>query len=640
MLQAWGVDELPAPPRFGVRQWLALVGPGIVMAGAAVGAGEWLFGPAVSSQYGSCLLWLASISIVCQVFFNLQVMRYTLYCGEPVFVGYFRTWPGPRLWAIWYLFMDVGNIWPFMASSAAVPLAAALIGHLPGSGTVTVVGTELSEVMLVKVLGYAIFFVAFLPLIFGRTIYRMIERLMAIKVVFVLGFLFFMVVFTVSGRSVRDVLLGFVQVGQVPLRATSVVDGSHFALTEADEAVLYTIKGSVGGGGQSVVTEFAFQDGDVTTRYHLDDQVPDRLVRVRDRLLARALELAQPGQFYLEDTREGVTLRIDGRVQEGRTWIPESFVVVNGDGERTFSGADQLPEPLAERARAFVDQRGVETVSLISYISRHGRLPSLDWALLAALAAIAGVGGISNTLVSNYVRDKGWGMGRQVGAIPSAFGGGVISLSHTGKVFEESPSALERWRGWLRHITRDQVGVWMVCCFLGMALPCMLSLEFIRNVPVDGHRVAAVIADEASRRLDTSGPLLWQLSLLCSFLILGPGQVFAGDDIARRWTDTIWTTSRRAQPLKGHQVKYIYYAILGTYAVWGAIALSAFTPLQLAKIGAVLGNVALGCTSFHTLYVNRTLLPKVVRPGWFLQGGLIVCGAYYLLLSVIVFTHL
>src|SRR3712207_8499013 len=55
---------------------------------------------------------------------------------------------------------------------------------------------------------------------------------------------------------------------------------------------------------------------------------------------------------------------------------------------------------------------------------------------------------------------------------------------------------------------------------------------------------------------------------------LFPGQILAGEIIARRWTDIIWTASLRARRLEGHQVKYVYYTILLIYALWGLIALS------------------------------------------------------------------
>ena len=62
-------------------------------------------------------------------------------------------------------------------------------------------------------------------------------------------------------------------------------------------------------------------------------------------------------------------------------------------------------------------------------------LPQIDFTLIAfiaALAAIAGSGGLTNTPISNYTRDQGWGMGHHVGAIPSVFGGHGLSLSHVG----------------------------------------------------------------------------------------------------------------------------------------------------------------------------------------------------------------
>ena len=102
-ISSWGLDSLPSPPSTGFRQWKNYLGPGILLAGASIGAGEWLFGPAVTAEYGATLLWLATISIIFQVFLNLEVMRYALYCGEPILVGFFRTWPDPAFWTVLYL---------------------------------------------------------------------------------------------------------------------------------------------------------------------------------------------------------------------------------------------------------------------------------------------------------------------------------------------------------------------------------------------------------------------------------------------------------------------------------------------------------------------------------------------------------
>ena len=94
------------------------------MASAAIGGGEWLTGPVVTSRYGGGLLWLAAISILVQVIYNIEISRYTLYTGEPIFTGKFRTLPGPMFWLPIYLVLDCGSFLPYLASSTAVPLSA------------------------------------------------------------------------------------------------------------------------------------------------------------------------------------------------------------------------------------------------------------------------------------------------------------------------------------------------------------------------------------------------------------------------------------------------------------------------------------------------------------------------------------
>ena len=45
----------------------------------------------------------------------------------------------------------VGAIWPYNVAAAAGPLAAAILGHLPGSGSMTVMGYELTESVFVRI---------------------------------------------------------------------------------------------------------------------------------------------------------------------------------------------------------------------------------------------------------------------------------------------------------------------------------------------------------------------------------------------------------------------------------------------------------------------------------------------------------
>ena len=629
MLRPWGVDDLPSPPPTGLRQWKNLLGPGVLLAGASVGAGEWLFGPAVSAQFGGTLLWLASISILCQVFLNLEVQRYTLYCGEPIFIGFVRTFPGPRFWTCFYLVMEIPNLWPFMASNAAVPLAAAMLGHLPGDAATSLLGIPVSESQLVRILGYCIFLGAFIPLIFGGTVYRMLERVMTVKVVLVLGYLAVIALFMVSGRNAWEVMTGFFRFGTVPFRAETIIAGPHFALTESEGQTVYTVKGTVEKGRPLVTSFLVNRDGDVRT-YGMGEVVPDDLQDSLQRSVRRAQALVRKGGFFVERSDTGRVLRVKGLIALDGSWEPKRFWVIEADQVLSYERLEQMSDPIASQFQALVENQGVEHANLFNYVLTHGRLPDLPWALLAAFFAIAGAGGMSNSLFSNYARDKGWGMGAKVGAIPSAVGGLSITLSHVGKVFRLDAKTRLRWRAWMRHIVKDQILVWMLASFLGMALPCMLSLEFIRNASVAGDRVAAMTAQGIIERYPLHDQLFWALTLLCGFLVLAPGQIFAGDSLARRWTDFIWVVSARARKLQGNQVKYVYYGILAVYGIWGLFALSLFDPLQIAKIGAGLGNVALAACALHTFHINRTFLPPELRPSWFRQFGLLCCGLSFL----------
>ncbi|MGB9604910.1 MAG: Nramp family divalent metal transporter [Bryobacteraceae bacterium] len=464
----WERGELPPAPVFHWRQWTMLIGPGLMMAGANIGGGEWLFGPVVTAQYGGRIMWIATLSIALQAFYNLAVMRYALYCGEPVFVGFFRTAPGPVFWTVFYFLVDLGGLFPYLSSNAAVPLATVLLGRLPAA----------TDDVLTRGLSYAIFLACLVPLIFGGKIYNALEKVMVAKLTLVLAYLGLTAILLVSARTWWEILSGLFRLGALP-----------------------------------------------------------------------------EGEF--------------------------------------------------------------------------------DWAVLAAFAAVAGAGGLTNSYFSNYARDKGWGMGALVGAIPSAVGGRNVQLSHTGRVFEPAGEVLERWRGWLRHIRRDQLALWVPGCVVGMALPALFSLEFIRGAHVEGHAAAAMTAEAIAAR---HGRLFWYLTLLCGFLVMAPTQVSQIDGMCRRWTDVIWTGVRRLHRLAGNQVKYIYYAILLAYACWGMLALRLTpNPLVLAIASGVMMNFALAFSALHTLYVIWKLLPAALRPGWLLRGGLLACAVFYFGISAIAF---
>ncbi|HEX3871581.1 MAG TPA: Nramp family divalent metal transporter, partial [Pirellulales bacterium] len=131
VMPRWDLGPLCDAPAFKWKNWASLIGPGLVMGAASIGGGEWLAGPVVTAKYGGALLWLATISILSQVVYNLEISRYTLYSGEPIFTGIFRVPPGPLVWFGLYLLLDFGSFLPYLASSAATPLAMIILEDVP-----------------------------------------------------------------------------------------------------------------------------------------------------------------------------------------------------------------------------------------------------------------------------------------------------------------------------------------------------------------------------------------------------------------------------------------------------------------------------------------------------------------------------
>lgn len=266
---------------------------------------------------------------------------------------------------------------------------------------------------------------------------------------------------------------------------------------------------------------------------------------------------------------------------------------------------------------------------VISGFFRFGTLPEgeFNWATLAAFSAVAGAAGLTNSAFSSYARDKGWGMGAKTGAIPSAIGGRTVKLSHTGKVFEVTAESLPLWRRWLQVIERDQFWLWLPGCLLGMALPAMFSLEFVRGVKnVDGNAVAAMTADALAR---SHGQVFWFLTLLCGFLIMAPTQVSQLGSIARRWTDIIWIGARRTHSMETHKVKIVYYTILA-FTSSGASLRCASRPIRSCSPSP---PASCGTSRLASRRRTRSAVAPIVAAriaaGLVAQLGLVACATFY-----------
>ncbi len=469
-LDPWRIGELPPAPRPRGLGWFSAIGPGVIALGVSIGSGEFLLGPAAFVKYGLSLLWVVGVAALLQTLLNVELMRYTMATGEPIFTGFMRMKPHSTFWAWFYsilYFLQMG--WPGWAGAAAGAVFFLFAKRLPGAG----------EAGVVYAIGVGLFLMCGLILTFGRRIERTLEYLNWIMVALIIG-----------GLGTLAVLF-------VPLS----------------------------------------------------------------------------------------------------TW---------GAAVAGFAGFD------------------VRTGSF-QFIP-----PGADFFLLGAFAAYAGGGGVANLTLSNWARDKGYGMSSSVGFIPAAVGGKKVALAHSGATFKPDAESLERWRGGWRIVRVDQWGVYFTGAVLGMALPALLYVTFVpAGSDIRGLGIAAALAQAVATQ---KGAIFGGVIAILGVWILFKTQLDILEGMTRAITDILWTGSSRIRRWRGGDVRVVYYAALAVISLWGILALRLTQPIILLTLSANMAGIVFIISSVHVLYVNTRLLPVELRPPMWRRVALVALALFYGLL--------
>jgi len=252
--------------------------------------------------------------------------------------------------------------------------------------------------------------------------------------------------------------------------------------------------------------------------------------------------------------------------------------------------------------------------------------PGIDPFLISAVAAYAAAGGVVNLSLSNWARDKGYGMGSVVGYIPAAVGGEEVHLAHSGYVFDpQKDGMMERWKGWWRIVNADQWGVFFVGAMLGMALPAIIYVTFIpKGESLESLGVAAALADAV--RTEVGGFLAVIIALMAAWLLFKT-QLDILEGMVRGLTDILWTGNKRLR--EAGDVRKIYYSVLAVVIVVGLIILRLPQPLALLALSANMAGVVFLISSIHLLRINTRFLPKEIQPSMFRRVMLVLMAVFY-----------
>ena len=163
--------ELPGPQ----KSLFKMIGPGVEMAGLAIGSGELIMWPWITSVVGAQLLWAAAIGIFLLLWINIEVGRWAIVTGESPFTGMIRVIK--IIVYLWVFLIVVGKFLPGWARETGIALRDLIYG--PGHSSPPWLWT-------------ALVFAAVAAILFGpRVIYTAVERcIMVLIVVIVVGLIY------------------------------------------------------------------------------------------------------------------------------------------------------------------------------------------------------------------------------------------------------------------------------------------------------------------------------------------------------------------------------------------------------------------------------------------------------------------
>ena len=257
----------------------------------------------------------------------------------------------------------------------------------------------------------------------------------------------------------------------------------------------------------------------------------------------------------------------------------------------------------------------------------------VDWVLLTAFAAYSGAGGTINATLTYWLRDKGFGMAGTVEGRPVIVGPETLRFSRDGTTFEPTDANLVKWRLWWRYLRTDCWYLWTAGCLASMALPTLLAAHLVAPGAIwTGSTAPTWLAQAIGWRY---GVLLWTLVLLTGFAILALTQLGIVDGYARCVAELVWTArARRRAPGAEVPAGWLYYAVLVAFTAAGCVAMTIADPFRLILIGACVAALNSVLLSVHTLWINRALLPRELRPSLWRELGVLACGVFFAILLV------
>ncbi|GAA3536650.1 hypothetical protein GCM10022419_015580 [Nonomuraea rosea] len=260
-------------------------------------------------------------------------------------------------------------------------------------------------------------------------------------------------------------------------------------------------------------------------------------------------------------------------------------------------------------------------------------VPPLEFAVLMGAIAYAGAGGGQNLCQSNWIRDKGFGMGLYVPRLVSPVTGHEEAAASTGFQFSPTKENLARWRQWWRFANVEQASTFALVSFVTIALMSMLAYSTVFGKSGLENSIG-FLQVEGQVLQETVGTWFGVLFWVIGALALFASAMGIVDYTSRLASDAIKTVYLRN---KSVSVNRVYFYVVWAMALIGCgILLLGFDqPLILLVFSASFAAVMMFVYSILLIVLNRRSLPEAIKVRSYRLGALVWSVAFFGTLTVL-----
>lgn len=235
----------------------------------------------------------------------------------------------------------------------------------------------------------------------------------------------------------------------------------------------------------------------------------------------------------------------------------------------------------------------------------------LGFAVLMSAMAFAGAGGGQNLVQSNWIRDKGFGMGRYIPKIVSPLTGEPEARGRVGFVFRPDEQNLKHWRGWWRFANREQLLTFVLISFLSIMFMSLLAYATVFGNDAVSNDVSFLQA-EGQALMGSVGTWFGYF-----FWVIGAVAMFTAALGIVDYTSRLAADVLKTMYFPNVSESKVYAGLVWGLVVIGIIVISAGfdQPLALAVISACTGGTMMFIYSGLLIAINRKMLPKQIRIG-------------------------